>query len=583
MSLRKFVSCVLSATLLAVSPAPFAADAQEKPATQTTAAAAASAQEIPDGGMPRYIKPETPEERQLRLSTQVDPGIDPDPEEIFYRFGKRYMIVKHEKRWVRPTERPGFVKAPAINSVEEVYQENDKYVWTWIEVIDPIAPPTEEELRASQYTQLTPEQIDFLEGLRGEFTPLEPQKSDKKLAFEKSSSGLPVDGSWRNSLAVADMNGDGHVDIVLPPERAGRVTPSIFVGDGKGGWKYWRTTWPKRLNYGSVVAADFNKDKKTDLAFGIHLSGVAMYINEGDGKFREVERLVDYPTRRILAKDVDMDGWTDVVAISEGPVMRGKSPAPATYGYLRAYLNKNKGEKWEGFNIAQPGQRVSGDWLASGNFNDDKYPDFVGSSAYLNAIETIYLSKGANKYENLQGGNDIVPFRSLYYATTAGRFSARDRDDAIVTSTRRWVGNLDPKIVPTPPLPYVITVDRISFAGGQPKRTPIARWGGRDAVSVTGMNNGDFDGDGNLDLIYARADQRQFVLLLGDGKGGFRQATVDGLELGSQRHYDLTVADVNADKRPDVIIMYEAESGTSFSRKNGRVEVFLNRGMVKNQ
>ena len=581
MSVRKFVSCVLTASVLAASPAPFAADAQEKPATQARAAAANP--QVPEGGMPRYIKPETPEERQLRLSTQVDPGLDPDPEEIFNRFGKRYIIVKHEKRWVRPTERPGFIKAPSINSVEEIYQENNKYVWTWVEVVDPVEPPTEEEIRSSQYRPLSQEQIDFLEGLRGEFTALEPQKSDTKISFQQSSAGLPVDGSWRNSLAVADMNGDGHMDIVLPPERAGRVTPSIFVGDGKGGWKYWRTTWPKRLNYGSVVAADFNKDKKTDLAFGIHLSGVAMYINEGDGKFREVERLADFPTRRILARDVDMDGWTDIVAISEGPVMRGKSPSPSSYGNLRAYLNRSKGEKWEGTNLSAPGERISGDWLAAGNFNADKYPDFVGASAYMNAVETIYLSKEANKYAVVPGGNDVVPFRSVYYATTAGRFSAKDRDDAIVASARRWVGNLDPKIVPSPPLPYVITVDRISFAGGQPKRTPIARWGGRDAVAVYGMNHADFDGDGNLDLIYTRPDQRRFVLLLGDGKGGFREATVDGLELGSQRHYDLTVADVNADKRPDVVIMYEAESGTSFSRKNGKVDVFLNRGMVKNQ
>jgi hypothetical protein len=581
MSLRKFVSCVLSAVLLAASPVPFAAHAQAKAAS--TKSAVTAKQEVPDGGMPRYIKPETPEERQLRLSTQVDPGINPDQDEIFHRFGKRYIIVRHDKRWVRPTERPGFVKAPAINSIEEVYQENDKYVWTWVEVIDPIEPPTEEEVRSAQYTVLGPEQIDFLESIRGEFTPLEPQKSETKLKFEKSSTGLPVDGSWRNSLAVADINGDGHVDIVLPPERAGRVTPSVFVGDGKGGWKYWKTTWPKRLNYGSVVAADFNKDKKMDLAFGIHLSGVAMYINEGDGKFREVERLTDFPTRRILARDVDADGWTDIVAISEGPILRGMSPSPSSYGNLRTYLNKQKGEKWEGTNIAAPGQRISGDWLAAGNFNGDRYPDFVGSSAYMNAVETIYLSQGPNKYQVVPGGNDAIPFRSVYYATTTGRFSAKDRDDAIVTSARRWVGNLDPKIVPSPPLPYVITVDRISFAGGQPKRTPIARWGGRDAVAVQGMNSGDFDGDGNTDLIYSRPDQRRFVILLGDGKGGFREATIDGLELGSQRHYDLTVADVNADKRPDVILMYEAESGTSFSRKNGKVEVFLNRGMVKNQ
>lgn len=582
MSVRKFVSCVLSVVLLAAVPAPFAAGAQEKAAAATAKAHDKNA--VPDGGMPRYYKPETPEQRMERLGTQEDPGINPDLEEVFYRFGKRYMIMRHDKRWTRP-EKPGFVKAPNINSIEEIYQENDKYVWTWLEVIDPIVPPTPEEIRQSQYKQLDAKQIEFLESIRGEFTALEPQKSDVKIQFESSSKGLPTDGSWRNSLAVADMNGDGHMDIVLPPERAGRVTPSIFVGDGKGGWKYWRTSWPNRLNYGSVVAADFNKDKKMDLAFGIHLSGVAFYLNDGDGKFREVERYADFPTRRVIVRDVDADGWMDVVAINEGPLQAGRNQTPATSGWLRAYLNRSKGEKWEGRNIAQPGQRVSGDWLAAGDFNGDKYPDFAGSSMYFNGVETLYLSKSDKTYEVVGAGTEIVPFRSLYYATTTGRFGSKDRDDAIIAFTRRWVGrnDVDPKIVPPPPVPHVFGVDRISFVNGEPKRTPIARWGGRDAVAVTGLNDGDFDGDGNTDIIYARPDQRQFVILLGDGKGGFRQASTVGLDLGTQRHYDLTVADVNADKRPDVVIMYEAESGTSFSRKNGRVEVFLNRGMVKNQ
>ncbi|HEX2061328.1 MAG TPA: hypothetical protein VHK90_11350, partial [Thermoanaerobaculia bacterium] len=106
--------------LLAAMPAPYAAGAQEK--ATATAAKAHDKNAVPDGGMPRYFKAETPEQRMERLGTDEDPGINPDPEAIFYRFGKRYMIMRHDKRWVRPTE-PGFVKAPNINSIEEIYQE----------------------------------------------------------------------------------------------------------------------------------------------------------------------------------------------------------------------------------------------------------------------------------------------------------------------------------------------------------------------------------------------------------------------------------------------------------------------------
>ena len=590
MSFRKFLGCVLSVLMLSVTAATTAAAQQTPPTADAPAATAtvsatpaASASEV-DGGAPRYIRPETPEQRRERLGTQEDPGPDPDPETVWFRFGKKFKIVKFEKRWAKYTETPGFVKPFApVNFVEELYQENDKWVWVWMEELEDEEPPTPEEIAEAQFRKVDDEQIKFLDSMRDEFSPIDVPKTNVRVSFKRSSTGLPQDGSWRNSLAVADMNGDGKMDIILPPERAGRVIPSIFTGDGKGGWEFWETKWPNRLNYGSVVAADFNKDKIMDLAFGVHLSGVVILLHDGKGNFREVERVSNFPTRRIVARDVDNDGWTDVVALSEGPVMRGKEMMGAGFANLRAWMNRKKGESWEGINISGPKERISGDWLTAGDLNGDRYPDFAGSNLYYNGVHTIYVSQGPNKYAALPGGNDLIPFLSYYWAATAGRFSSNDRDDAIVTYTRSWVGKLNPKVVPPPVLTRVAGLDRITYVGGTPKRVPILRWGGDRAPRIAGLNQGDFDGDGKLDVAFTRTDTRQLVLLLGDGRGGFRQATVEGVELGTQRHYDLTVADVNADKRPDVILMYEAESGSSFSRKNGRVDVFLNQGAVQGE
>jgi hypothetical protein len=584
----------LSVTALAVAPLLFAASAQEAPASDTKPGAAApnetrtsgtpnwDANAVPEGGTPRYYKEETPEQRRERLAVSEDPGVNPDPKRKWWRFGKEFTIQKFEKRWAKPTDRPGWIKPFAfVNFAEELYQENDQFVWVWMLEVEPPKPLTEEELRASQYRKVNDEDMKVIEALRPEFTPLDPPKAGVRLRFENSSAGLPDSGSWRSSLAVADMNGDGHADIILPPERGGRVTPAIFAGDGKGGWKHWPVKWPGRLNYGSVVAADFNKDKKMDLAFGIHLSGIAILLQEDGGTFREVERLANYPTRRVLARDVDADGWMDVVAISEGPIIRNKQLVEAGATNLRAYVNQKKGEQWTAVNIAGPQQRVSGDWLASGNFNGDKYPDFSGSTAYMNGVEIIYLSKGLKQWEVLPGGNDIIPWRSYYWATTTGRFSAKDRDDVVVSFVRQWIENLNPEVVPPPPFDQVVGLDRISFADGTPKRTPIARWGGPGATEVRGAGSGDFDGDGHQDVIYTRSDTRKLHILLGDGKGGFREADTEGLTLNSNSHYDVQVADVNGDKRPDVVMMYEAESGTALARKNGKVEVFLNRGVAK--
>lgn len=590
MFLRKVLSLVVCLGFVAgLLPAQESKQTAAPTAAAPAPAAAANATDPSqiEGGVPRYVLPETPEQRMTRLGTPEDPGPDPDPNKVWWRFGKPYKIHKFEKKWAKYTDDPRFVRPfAAVNFTEELYQENDKYVWAWIEEIDYEAQKEEvaEAARASQYSPVSDEGVAYFENLREEFKPLEPAKSTVKLKFEESSSGLPTGGSWRNSLAVADMNEDGHLDLIMPPQRGPAAPPEIFLGDSNGKWTHWKLTWPRAFNYGGVVAADFNKDKHMDLAFAIHLTGAVVLLGDGKGNFREVlEGLPsNYPTRRIVTTDLDRDGWQDIVLISEGPVGRGTDLKGEGYSNLRGYLNKKRGEAWEGFNIAELQHPIGGDWLAALNLNGDKFPDFVGSSIYFNGVSTIWTSKGsAKQYELLDTKGVIVPFRSYYHAMAAGKFTSKDRDDAIVSYVRVWPGNLDPNLVPVPPLKSVVGIDRISYTGGQPKRTPIMRWSGTRRIQ--GVGAGDFDGDKKLDFMLTRFDPREGVVMLGDGVGGFRRAEVEGLNLSGLRNYDVTVADVNKDDLADIIVMYEAESSTALARKNGKVQVFLNRGVVAAQ
>jgi hypothetical protein len=583
MSVRKVLL-----TFVVVALAMFTAGAQEqaKQQQQTPGLLAPTVQpsveetEPSDGGVPAYIKEETPQERADRLGTPEDPGINPPPDKIFIRFGKQYKIRRYEREFARYfPDNPKVVRPLAmVNFNFEIYQQNEKYVWVWMEEI---ANKSREERRKAQDVKPLPkETVDYLNLIREDFAPLDPAASPVRLRFEESSQGLPGTGSWRNGGTVADMNGDGKLDIVLPPQRAGNGVPAIFLGDGKGGWKQWPTVWSTRLNYGSVVAADFNKDKNMDVAFSVHLAGVAVFLGNGKGEFKEVFYDKAFPSRRLVTADVDRDGWQDVVAITEGPTGRSGDPKAKEYTALRGYLNREKGTKWEGLNIAHPKDNTSGDYLATGNFNNDRFPDFLTSTIYFNGTSTVHLSQGeAKKYDFFWDGKGyVIPFRSYYSAVAAGRFANKDRDDAIVSYYRIWPSKVDPEQIAAPPLQRVVGLDRMSFSadGKAGTRTPILRWeAGR---SVSGIATADFDRDGKNDVMFTRHDPREAVLLLGDGKGGFAHAAVEGITLRPQSNYDLMVADVNADSRPDVIVMYESESATSLSVKNGSVHVFLNRG-----
>jgi hypothetical protein len=545
-----------------------------------TAQPAVEEMEVPEGGVPTYIKEETSQERHDRIATQEDPGINPDPDEVWIRFGKKFKIRRYEREFARVIpDNPRFIRPLGnVNFSFEIYQQNEKYVWVWMEEVE--RKSRAERQKVSETKEVPKETIEYLNLIRDEFTPLDPPLSPVKIRFEESSAGLPGAGSWRNSGATADMNGDGKLDLVLPPQRAGNGVPSIFLGDGNGGWKYWPTTWSTRINYGSAVVADFNKDKKMDVAFSIHLSGVAVFLGDGKGDFKEVFYDKAFPSRRLVTADVDRDGWMDIVAITEGPTGRSADPKAKEYTALRGYLNRSKGTKWEGLNIAHPKDNTSGDWLAVGNFNNDKLPDFVTSTIYFNGTSIVHLSQGEpKKYDFFWDGKGaVIPFRSYYSAVATGHFSDKDRDDAIVAHYRIWPPKIDPEQIVDPPLQRVVGLDRISFAadGKEAKRTPIVRWeAGR---SIPGIASADFDRDGKQDLMFTRHDPREAVLLVGDGKGGFARATVEGIQLRPQSNYDLLVSDVNGDSRPDLIVMYESESATSLAPKNGSVHVYLNRG-----
>src|SRR5881392_1962692 len=82
----------LEAQTPAAQPAPAAQTPQQTTATATSASTV-------DGGEPHWIRPETPEQRKLRLGVAEDPGPDPDTNKRWWRYGHLYFIEKADRRW----------------------------------------------------------------------------------------------------------------------------------------------------------------------------------------------------------------------------------------------------------------------------------------------------------------------------------------------------------------------------------------------------------------------------------------------------------------------------------------------------
>ena len=135
MLVRRFSIAVVASAVMAA-----AVVSAQTPAPSAGAGPAQVSAAVPDGGVPEFVRPETPEQRKLRLGTAEDPGPDPDPAKHFWRYGNSFHISKFERRLATyDSSDANFVRPLGmVNFSYELYQQNEKYVWCWMPDLDPV-------------------------------------------------------------------------------------------------------------------------------------------------------------------------------------------------------------------------------------------------------------------------------------------------------------------------------------------------------------------------------------------------------------------------------------------------------------
>ena len=356
-------------------------------------------------------------------------------------------------------------------------------------------------------------------------------------------------------VLLFDADNDNDLDLYIvgggseSPINSVAYQDGFFENDGKGNFKKVIGALPDTKASGScVIACDYDHDGDLDLFIGGRVSPGSYplpcrsYLLRNDGtpgkiKFTDVTKEVCPKLAEIgmvtsaLWTDYDNDGWSDLIIAGEF--------MPITF------IKNNKGKNFESpFTI----DHSTGWWnsIVAGDFDNDGDIDYVVGNLGLNSRHKASVKEPlciyAKDYDKnglidpvmcyyVNGKNYIYPTRDEMVKqinSMRGRFASY-RDYASVTFEESFL----PEEIKDA---YVVKSECFESSyfenKGNGKFTRKALPVEAQFAPVFGMLTGDYNNDGNLDILMAgnsysteastgRYDALQGLLLAGDGKGNF--------------------------------------------------------------
>ncbi len=346
-----------------------------------------------------------------------------------------------------------------------------------------------------------------------------------------ASADLSSDGDDSQALALGDVNGDGHADLVTA--QLGRPN-RLYLHNGQSGFSSASAIGTTSADSRALLLHDVDGDGDLDLISANEGSPNRLYLNDGQGAFdsgRDLDSRND-DSRGVAAIDLDLDGDDDLL-------FGNRDAAERVHWNLGGRQGGTLGQFDTGHDIIIDSGDVT--FLIPGDLDANGAPDWLVTTAtgdinlfrsdshnlFGNGVTDISATGiGTTANESLASlltdldsdgdldlviGNETTPNR-LYLNQGSGSFSESDLGSAIDPTYAFAAADVDGDG----------DLDLLSANWGAPNRVYLNDGSGgfdggsdigSDADDSTSLTLADFDGDGDLDLVIGNAGQHNRLYL----------------------------------------------------------------------
>jgi hypothetical protein len=347
-----------------------------------------------------------------------------------------------------------------------------------------------------------------------------------------------ADLSWGCGVSAGDYDGDGRVDLYVTnfgpnrlyrnrgdgtfeqvAERAGVAVggwstgSAFFDADGDGDLDLYVASYIDCTMEEVLQARRTTlwREKVKVLAgpFGMRGGRDHFFRNNGDGTFRDATEAVGMTDTAesyglgVLASDLDLDGDVDVfVANDSNPNFLYRNNGDGTFTEIGS---------WSGAGLNANGVAQAGMGVDAADFDGDGRPD-ICLTTFAKDSATLYHNEGDLLFRDLSAaiGLKIITYDALKWGCAFFDFDHDADNDLVIVN-----GHIYPQVEEAPDLKESYRQLPFLLRNDNGRLTDVSRRAGpgfQRAVSARGLAMGDYDNDGDLDLLVTAMDSPPLLL-----------------------------------------------------------------------